>query len=166
MGPHTLPFGNLCGLWVDQGPPRSLDVQKNTPGSLGAAPARAGFAQGPGNAYKTIPRATFPLQAPQLAPQEGALQLPRTVCSSSITPNSLHTLPSMTSACLPTAPTGTAAQDGSRLNRGRIRSLGALPLIAQRPQPQPSWMLTNQEGETASCLPSYPHPMRCCFSTY
>lgn len=43
--PHIL--GNLCELRVDPRPPRSLDVQKNTLGGLGAAPARQDLLRAP-----------------------------------------------------------------------------------------------------------------------
>lgn len=94
---HTTPFGNLDAFPVDHGPPRSLDGQKNTLGGLGAAPAGAGFARGPGNADKTVPEATFPLQASQLAPRRGALQLPELFAPQALLPT-LHTPFTMSAA--------------------------------------------------------------------
>lgn len=128
---HTTPFGNLDGFPVDHGPPRSFNGPKNTLGGLGAAPAGAGFARSPGNADKTVPEATFPLQAPQLAPQQGALQLPELFAAPAF-PFPAPEPPHMTRAAL--------------TQQNRSQGLTPTPLRGHIP---PGWMLTKQEGERA-----------------
>lgn len=51
-------------------------MQKKTPGRPWSRTCQGRICSCPGNADKTIPEATFPLQASHLAPWEGALQLP------------------------------------------------------------------------------------------
>lgn len=78
----TIPRGSTPHPWKPlwapggSGPSQIIKCVEKHPGRPWSCTCREGFAQDSGNADKTIPEATFPLHATQLAPWEGALQLP------------------------------------------------------------------------------------------